>query len=272
MFLVFNYMIFTFSSKNPQIKKKLSAIPYEERLVLDSFFRILLFKGGFAYVLFGDKSISEEDYLSTCSSLDDDCWVRYNLSLRNVLLREGWKTWKKYSHLFPSKSIAIHHLKKGNTEFLFFINKRNVEEIFKKNKRDFILKYGSGITAQEIIRMCLDDRNLGGINYENCHDIVGMLFGYGRHNSLLFQRRNELQLFSIKTNVCELQQLDCTLQFFLDTHSSSLQLLSLPRFVADLNHPETIAIKEKYEKQRREICKYYSKGDFLQLTLEKFVE
>ena len=258
--------------KKFQVQKKLRSIPLEDRLILDSFFRILLFKGGFAYALLGDKPMSGEYYLFECTSLQDDCMIRYNLSRRNILLRNGWNIWQKYSYLFPSKSIIIQHVIKGENGFLNFINKRNVETLFENHKSDFISKYGPSITAKKIVKMCLDETNIGGINYENCHDIVGMLYGFGRHNSFLYQQRDNLEELSIKNNVAELLNLNCTLQLFLDTHPSSLQLLSLPRFVADLSHPETIAIKKKYEKQRKEICEYYRNGDFLELTLRKFVE
>ena len=53
---------------------------------------------------------------------------------------------------------------------------------------------------------------------------------------------------------------------------STLYLFPLPCFGAKLDHPETTALKQNYNKTRVHIMNAYSQGDFLEVTLCKLLE
>ena len=96
--------------------------------------------------------------------------------------------------------------------------------------------------------------------------LIGILFGYGRHNALLFKKRCDFYKELPK------RRAECPykLQMFNTTELSLNHLmLDLPHFAADLEHPETKQLKQKYLLQRREILKHYESGNFLEITLEQ---
>lgn len=53
---------------------------------------------------------------------------------------------------------------------------------------------------------------------------------------------------------------------------STLCLFPLPTFGARIEHPETIALKERYNKTKQVCTQAYSQGDFLEVTLCKLLE
>lgn len=53
---------------------------------------------------------------------------------------------------------------------------------------------------------------------------------------------------------------------------STLCLFPLPNFGARVDHPETLALKERYNKTRQICTQSYSQGDFLEVTLCKLLE
>ncbi len=271
-----------FEKKN-SVHKILSLMPQQDRLALDAFFRILIFKSSFGYVLYGDKPISLVDYVSKYS---DGFYggIRYSdLSIANAILREGWRVWEKYQHLFPSKHYILHHFgrKDRDSAFILMINRNAFEDTFAKNNQKFILKYGSDITAEKMLQKCLSKESLFAADFMYCHELQGILFGFGSHNSKLFQKREDLdkcaELHRSELRIPspafleEIDQIDSKLQFFGDDDSSVLRLSPLPTFVADLNHAETVAVKKKYKMQRRRIANRYRNGNFLELTLEQFI-
>jgi hypothetical protein len=268
--------------KRDSVHRILSLMPEEDRLALDAFFRILIFKSSFGYVLYGDKPISLVNYVSEYS---DGFYggIRYSdLSIAHAILREGWLVWKKYQHLFPSRHYILHHFdrKNRNSAFILIINRNAFEDTFAKNYQKFILKYGSDITAEKMLQKCLGEESLFAADVIHCHELQGILFGFGRHNSKLFQEREDLgklaELHRLGLRIPsrafleEIDQINSKLQFFGDDDSSVLRLTSLPTFAADLNHVETVALRKKYKMQRRRVAKHYRNGNFLELTLQQF--
>jgi len=180
---------------NP-IRKALRSMPEEDWLALDAFFRILIFKSSFGYTLYGDKPMSLVDYIGEYSDkVTDYGGIRYShLSIANAILREGWLVWKKYCHLFPSRNYILHQFGKKNDSsvFILLINRKAFENAFVENHQEFVLRYGSDITAKTMLEKCLSEESLFSKDFKHYHELKGILFGFGSHNAQLFQKREDL--------------------------------------------------------------------------------
>lgn len=256
-------------------------MPAEDRLALDSFFRLLVFRSTFGYVLYGDKPMSMVSYVGSYSSrFRDYGGVRYShLSVANSILRDGWRVWKKYCHLFPAKNYYIHEFNRENSKFvsLLIINKTAFGNAIANHRSELIQRFGSQINAEKIFEQCLSSESLYGADLEDDHYLLGILFGYGRHNAQLFQKREELEKLSGQRPLGlgtfeEIEKINLTLRPFAEESSSRLLLMALPSFTADPAHAETIALKKKYKMQRKRIGERYQSGNFLELTLLKLME
>ena len=69
----------------------------------------------------------------------------------------------------------------------------------------------------------------------------------------------------------ECEYLNLKLRGFSERTYSPLVLRPL-QFVADLEHPETKALRIKYDDLRRKISAIYAQGDFLEITLKQLTE
>lgn len=99
--------------------------------------------------------------------------------------------------------------------------------------------------------------------------LLGLLFGYGKNNSLKFQKEYRTKkmnaLFKNKTYIRSKK-----LKAFHE-QSRNLYLIDLPRFAADLDYSESKDLYKSYEKTRIYLTKAYKKRNFLKITLEKFI-
>lgn len=277
------YFFAPFSSigQRNHVRKVLKSMTEEERMKLDIFFRLILFKGQFAYSLYGDKPMSEVNYVERCER-GDYGGIRYsNLSMANEVLRCGWQIWQQYRSYFPAKNYLLYHFVCENdaeNAFILLINKKAFERTFAENRADFIFRFGVDITAEKILEKCLGKNGFLNSDLKSFHELIGILFGYGSINAHLFQRREDLET-QIELHPLlglsyykQIEKINSQLQFFQDDRNPGLQLMLLPYFVADCNHHQTIALKQKYESQRKDIARHYKNGDFLELTLLQLTE
>lgn len=250
----------------------LEQISPNDQVVLTEFFRKLLCP--FAYTLFGDKPVSTECF-------------EINKESPDILRRpsyEGYRTWKKYVHLFPSKNYLFLFYEDIEDNYceITLVNKQAVREAFEQNREKFIDVLGPKMDAEKLLDMIVQKKSLWKTPFRYREDLIGILLGFGKINAELFQKRNEILgkgpvIKKKRTEPSpgyasideELEALNTTLRVSNFTGKASLKYINLPGFVKDCNHPETQALIRKYKAQRKNITKRYSKGNILEVTLQQ---
>lgn len=278
LLILSNALVQIAQEKNHQkIASKLAILSDQERCYLEFFFRKAIVEEPFVYTLFGDKPMTlilftKKDELNALSVYQKN--QRYILSIfplvdmNNVRFCKGLEVWKKYQHLFPlSNFIFLESRDPSRREigYLFLINKKAFLKAIESNLEDFKKILGSGITSRCLLREIQNTKDVfKSLKHSNL--LIGILFGYGRHNADLFQKKYEfVKRYPNKRTNCPFK-----LQPF---NTSGLPLnslmLNLPCFAADWKHPETKQLSQKYHSQRQEVLKQYQSGDFLETTLQQ---
>lgn len=118
------------------------------------------------------------------------------------------------------------------------------------------------------------------------HDgLIGTLLGFGRDNAFLVHEhgisKSDAEVDDLKQKFnfgnpweTEEMELDEKLEsigwinaFITGNHLKNLDLNPLPGFIAILDHPETLRLKESYLQTRKKMLAYYKGKDFLEATL-----
>ncbi|MES2122698.1 MAG: hypothetical protein V4492_07990, partial [Chlamydiota bacterium] len=133
---------FFFSQQEDQLRRNLRKIPYAERLAIEAFFHILILQEGGGYVLFGDKPAAFTAYFHNGNDpywdISSSRMRRYYLE--NKQIKEGWRAWEKYRHLFPSERFVMECKPFDDTRSeICLMNKALCEIIVADNLSDFQL-------------------------------------------------------------------------------------------------------------------------------------
>lgn len=243
-------------------------LPVKDRESLTRFMQKLFAQNSFAYTILGSKPISWESYqnplpLSSWESFCD------SFSERNRTLRSGWKTWKKYEHLFPSAHLWIERPKcYPRSISILIVNENRLNEVVSKNKKDF-----QEVLCREIVdgsQLLKEAKNHSLMNevLEGHQGLMGIVLGYGRDNSWQFVE-------GYKTHTAmgwvwgdeesyfgeEMIELNTTSTDYYLSH------YSCPSFSGDPNSAESLALKNEYRLTKQKIIEYYKNKDFLEATL-----
>ena len=116
------------------------------------------------------------------------------------------------------------------------------------------------------------------------HDLLGILLGYGVHNSTQFHKRyllfrqkllpppydNETLKKIYEFNAPILDAIYFNLAGFPHANKK-LFFIDLPYFAEDAKHPESVQIKESFLDNQKLIGEIYSEGKFLEITMKSLV-
>jgi hypothetical protein len=292
-FLFFFFIFFLYSllrhQNSPSISEKISQIPLSDRLMIEAFFRILLFDDLGAYVLFGDKPLCWSGYYQ---SLDKDDIIRFfesNHSVRHsCFLKSGWKIWQKYAHLFPSKKFILNECieltKKLHWTNIYLIDKEKVCSMIFSHREDFEKVLGEkNFDPNQFLRTYLKSNQPLHLLLKEHEGLFGTLLGYGRNNSWLFHARSRTFYNPYRFTLCinpkpspEFGSLSEERDFYDKCMNSfcvgnnAVQLLAIPYFLADLDSQETKNLYKNYIAQKKLIHSIYKNGNFLEITLKQF--
>lgn len=269
------------SHREVSFQKKLDAIPLKDRSRLEAFFRILMLKEGGGYVLFGSKPAA----FTTFSIPQNPSLGLYQIlkyEHENMLIKEGWTTWEKYSDLFRSEQFVLKGQRINKDQFeVFLINKKRFKETIDINLKEFQSILGNEIFSSDLLeRYLTNDQSLFHHVHEH-HALLGMLLGFGVRNSRMFHETTQLRfedpnafgrhpLKKIQLPSKIFCQHSLKSVFKEKNHRKCYKFLYLPYFLADTNSEETKKLQDQYRKQQREIHQVYSEGNFLEITLKKF--
>lgn len=229
----------------------------------------LFAENSFAYCILGSKPISWETFqnpfpLSNLTNLYDS-FSEHSRSLRN-----GWKTWEKYKHLFPAADIWAESSECDSGYIsILIINKARFNEVVNENKKDFQqVLCRSTIDGTELIREA-KGRSLINHILKGHQALLGIVLGYGRDNSWQFLEgcENHKPIDWVWGNEDSYFSEDRTLKPDINLAHYYLSLYSCPSFAGDPNSAESLALKKEYSLTKQKIISYYKDKDFLEATL-----
>ncbi len=259
------FFVFSFYHER-SLSNKIHRIPIDDRWAIESFFKILLLQEDGAYVLFGDKPATYTAYLDS-SNKEIFSFFRRKNNLVNKQLREGWKVWEKYAHLFPSRRFILKGKRTDCRRVeIVLIDKEKFKRKFEENRGDFHQVLGNEKTGSYLLKSYEND-DLPLFRHLKEHDaLLGILLGYGERNAWLFYFRNQVYE---ESEEWEYYRKILTGSFPEKNHGKPYKSLYLPMFIADPNSQETKELREKFIQQRAEIQAIYGHGNFLEITLKR---
>jgi hypothetical protein len=185
-----------------------------------------------------------------------------------------WK--KKYpnvdfgKYLFLAKSF-------GSRTRIVLINKEAFRNTVNKNIDLFRKMIHSKVTADSLLEQ-MKDEDKKVYDILNGHEaLMGILLGFGRHNSLCFEDLDEMEssnnyLMHTKEFISKREKLNKQLKCFRGQEKlSNIERHGQIGFRADHNHPETKELKEKYNKLCIKTDEIYSRDDWFEKTLRQLL-
>lgn len=254
-----------------------TAISVSEKENIEYLFNHLFKFSNFSYTLFSDKPISFEEIYTPNTT---------NTSIKNYLtllsyvtpinrFESSWNLWKSKfkdvqfdNYIFFDKKIA------GRTTVIL-INKNAFFRTFEINKKIFQYYLGKDLTAENLLANILSDKNSLKESLGNYECLLGILLGYGVHNSKVFQKKQNItkcrviviskiiqdKLSEINKNLCAINQ------FF-----GWINVIQPIRFMAISDHPESKRLIEKYSSDNTMLSKIYKNGNVVDIIIEKLSE
>lgn len=287
------------------IREKLELIDPSDRLILENFFRRLFKQTPFAFTLFKSKPFSGE----TIALEYMDHTEVHNLRMLTVLNFKGCKTWQKYAYLFPLNQFDLKISEYPAEGLISFVlaYKPLCQEVIQQHLAIFQSYLGEQKTASEIFYALFPssskDEKLQQKGRETCY---GILFGFGKLNSELFEKRKILmqtlyqapinpmalnekdkarygyilnglqpmtyslaikQVPSIHSTIEEFEQLQESMKIIWFLDTTCLYPISNITCSGLRDSEETKALQEKYQDVYQNLVDIYNADNFLEIIL-----
>lgn len=265
----------------------------KEREQLSEMWNILYYDCHFAYTLVGTKPVTIANWEENIDSF----WLNHPLLYYFDKVKNEWlklikeKHSKNFAFIFSDLYVDKKHYKQ-----IMFINKKEVMACFEYHKSFFLSRLAFKDLSPETIAKTV-------INSSH-NDLIGLLLGFEIYNSSVFQRRNQLrnqfqnnQIFPEKLILSEDElawlndpfsptlntsnfNFSEQLKIALSTELSSLNemsenkfsRISLPALIVDKNAPETLALLNRYEEERKKVLEFARTKIDLDKILKKYFE
>lgn len=268
--------IIFFTKKNVTIFTELNKLTTEERYYLEGFFKSCAFED-LSYVLFGHKPMA---YM--CFVKPESFHAHYkHLSFSDMKTKKGLAIFRKYQPFFSKRKFIMYiDDSEPDTVAITLVNKKNFICTFNKYRQDIEKILGEKLTGEDILfQMAQEDHFALPFTSDA---LLGILFGYGNHNSQLVQRRTEIcdqleKTYLLKKYVLlhrERENIDQRMQHFVsfqEKYSSIIKkpFMGLPKFNADRDDPETKELIELYTRDQKKIKQIYSQPNFLEIVFKR---
>lgn len=259
------------STNFKKIQFIIEKIPSQDKESLNNLFRYLITFESIGYVLYGDKPMVWDSFFSG----------NFYLTLKKARIfnfNRSWEdylVWKKYQHFFSIENFIFRVFPSSyDSKYMsyLFINKKNVIKKIKTHFKVFKQKLGEAITPEIILsRLETKDKIIEEV-FEGHEDLLGILLGFGVHNSLMYQKRENLDRsekgrapFDF-AKIKKINQINLT-YFDSEEEDGLFNFINLPCYVEDKDHAETVELRQKYKRLQKLLSAIYSEGSFLELTL-----
>lgn len=267
IFLVFLLVFLRLDAHS--VTEILNTIPKEDQEDLRYLFHIVFLEQDGAYTIFGDKPLSlAGDFLV----------ASWEATIKGEAGKFGrvWQTWQNYKSKFSMHKYVIvserRIFKKSDVIALHIsvINKKAFIETISSNLSLFETILNRKINPEQF----LYDIEIGesslwsSINHNEM--LLGILLGYGKHNSFHFNEKSQCSHFLFTSDHRELVPISSKLKCS-DTETYPMMIINPVQYSADLDHPESKVLQKKYKNLRKKISDIYSQGDFLEITLSQLI-
>lgn len=240
----------------------------DDQGILEDFFSDMITSEYFGYVLFGEKPMAAagfETEFTPEENLSENAKKHHHVHL-------GWQTWEKYSSLFPSEKYVLRLSKSPLSKdyhWIVLINKETTLLCVQNHLKIFKKLLGDDITPKSVLQSLISSDSIFK-DALNQHDVLlGILLGYGKNNSIKFQQCHR----SIERNAPFKNKYfhKASVLDAFNNQSRDLIQIALPRFAADLNHPESKSLYQSYLSTQVQLTNIYRERKYLQRTLDQFV-
>ena len=252
-------------------------ITREEKDILEEFFKELITKHHFGYVLFGNKP------MATCGIAEhvDILYLFSEDALKNQKLQKGWQTWQARHHFLESDHFVLRLTKNPlcpAMRMLVLINRQLCLNCIKDHIQEFRQLLSEQIQPEEILTNLETKESILQEVLKNHEDLFGILLGYGTHNSSLYVKTKP---YSYSFFSCSKEEPPLSSFFQLskwsgnrltpfNTYDSNLLLIDLPRFAEDAQAPESINLRTTYFKTWEKLNDIFLKENILEVMLARW--
>jgi hypothetical protein len=160
---------------------------------LENFFLHIIHRSSIGYCLCGEKPLATESFINLkkipskhAHRLPKIIFEHYGYSI----LWNGWKCWERYAHLFPSQNFVLRFIEKFDT--LVLINKSACKRVIEDNIDLFHKYLKTQETPEEILNKICHPKDKEEYIFKHTA-LLGILYGYGRNNSIAFANRSYIQ-------------------------------------------------------------------------------
>jgi hypothetical protein len=178
------------------ISYRVQSIPFEERKILERFFRRLFYHADFSYTLFGLKPMGSIDYNLDLLSFPQFYKEPEKHLFLMALDEKGWRIWEKYKGLFPMEKYAFIKVRHDTCFGFLLINKEKAYSVLEKNLLLFQELFLEKICASELLkRLCEGQLAYSHFNTPyllTYYKALGLLYGYGERNVQDFIKREQI--------------------------------------------------------------------------------
>ncbi|MDP1609083.1 MAG: FKBP-type peptidyl-prolyl cis-trans isomerase [Chlamydiales bacterium] len=175
----------------------------QEYAILDQFFKTTVLSEEYGYVLEGSKPISIRNFPALDSfPISNDLKYEEKQFNHGILVRKVIPLWKKFCGQQKNFVLKVITLNERGSSFLSplevaFINVAKLQEVVEKNIDLFRYILGPTNTIQDIVDTMINS-NESLINILNNNlTLVGIVLGFGTHNSLVGGRQETICALSI---------------------------------------------------------------------------
>lgn len=254
------FVVFFFDILGNSIEDVLKEMPSDHKQSLEYLFANIFLQQDGSYVIFGDKPVS------TAASFLVSKWESV-LRGHSSQLAKSWEIWQKYKDAFSIKNYLIiseivASKKYGSTLYIYVINKRKFIDIIYQNLSLFKMILSEDVLPEKILNDIETGKASFMSSFHNNPILFGILLGFGKHNSLLYQKSSSMRRI-LKNKI--------KLESFCDDYYPLMKVNRL-QFLVDQHHPETILLQAKYKALHEKISQIYIEGDLLTITLLKLTE
>lgn len=160
----------------------------EDRALFEKMWRVLYFRFNFGYTLLGSKPVSVGEWDKMIFS-----GFRRGRPVEALYIGQAKGRWEAFTKAYPSRHYALlfneFTLAGRVYEEVVFINKEAVRKSFELHRQLFMDNLELDDDSPETI-------TLKTLRSQN-HELIGILLGFGIHNSKLFQRPYDLKSFYV---------------------------------------------------------------------------
>lgn len=242
---------------------------HKQREKIRPFFEELLLEHGGAYTLFGSKPITVEPLLDCSDEAFQELqvYLAEHPDLDSILvdrkLEEGWEEWKKLGQ--PSPNYILTEVVFDGHKELVFANVKNAITVIRDNYDYFKSVLGQDFSPEELVQQLRIGKHDFWRKLLSDYVAMGILFGYGRKNAFLFEKRVHEKKFDLgRASECSDPRMDA--ECYLEGKP-----FRIPIFVM-LDEDESKHLVSRYKEERGQIKRRYLGRDFLQVTWQKLVK